>query len=553
VGGNWSYDRIYPGFYAQFVTGLAEYSDLKMREPTKDECVGDCFKAECMTKYLTEFADKMMHNGRSLRDRFRRIEVVQVTRASSEDNGNWCLSCREVDRHQEKSGVAHVGVDVMDETATRSIVARQLIVGTGEFSVPNIPQFSHQSEFEAPIIHSTNFGNSNILSTEDIRHVAVLGAGKSAADMIYACLKSLPPSTQIHWIIREEGTGPGFYAPIDLKSPYRNTVEAANTMAMSLLQPSIFHQDQWWVWFFHRTWIGIWLVTWLFGQIDVEAKRRAGYSSRQGSCIARGFHQLEYNPGIFWMNSAGGALHHSDFWDLVASRVIVQRASITHTGSHTLYLSNKCQITCDALLLGTGWTSSFTFFSETLKAELGLPHQLDHKSHKVEDASMWNDLELEADSTVTARYPILAEPPRHHLRKIRTTPYRLYRGIAPIKDPSRSIVFINFLLAGNLIMNAEAQAMWAVAYLTSSNSLCLPSIKTMQEEVALRVAWCKRRYLSTGQSGNFLGFDGILYTDLLLEDLGVDGPWKAKGTWGVRRPEDLGKSWKLFEGRQIST
>jgi dimethylaniline monooxygenase (N-oxide forming) len=551
VGGNWSYDRIYPGFYAQFVTGLAEYSDLKMREPTKDDCVGDCFRGECMAKYLDEFANKMVHNGRSLNDRLRRMEVVKVMRTASARDVHWCLSCRDLREHEQKGVRASVGVDSTDERVTRFITASQLIVGTGEFSIPNIPQFRHQSEFEAPIIHSTNFGNSNILATENIRHVAILGAGKSAADMIYACLKSLPPSTQIHWIIREDGTGPGFYVPIDLQSPYRNTVDAANTMAMSLLQPSIFHRDQLWVWLFHRTWIGIWFITWLFSQIDVEAKRRAGYTTRTGTCRDRGFHQLEYSTGIFWMNAPGGALHHSDFWDLVASRVIVHRASITHMSSHTLHLSKMSQIACDALLLGTGWTSSLTFFSDDLKAELGLPHQQQTVSHV--SASTWKDLELEGDRLVTDSYPILATPPPHHLKEIRTTPYRLYRGIAPIEDSSRSIVFINFLVPGNLIMNAEVQAMWAVAYLTSSSSLCLPPVREMQREVALRVAWCKRRYLSSGRLGNFLGFDGILYTSFLLKDLGVDGPWKAKGTWGVRRPEDLGKSWRLFAEKQIKT
>jgi hypothetical protein len=47
----------------------------------------------------------------------------------------------------------------------------------------------------------------------------------------------------------------------------------------------------------------------------------------------------------------------------------------------------------------------------------------------------------------------------------------------------------------------------------------------------LRVAWCKRRYLSTGLLDNFVGSDGILYTTLLSKDLIVDELWKATGTW----------------------
>jgi dimethylaniline monooxygenase (N-oxide forming) len=524
-----------------------------MREPTKDECVGDCFQAGCMARYLEDFANKMVHDGTSLQHRLRRTEVMQVTKGSGENRDQWRIVCRDINESEDQtsnSGYTYVDIGLKSKTSTRAVTTAKLIVGTGEFSIPNIPRISGRSDFAAPMIHSTNFGSSNILATPDLKHVAVLGAGKSAADMLYACLKSLPPSAQIHWIIREDGTGPGFFAPTDVKTPYRNAVEAAHTMAMSLLQPYIFHKDGWWVWFLHRTWIGIWLVTWLFSQIDIEAKRRAGYTTREGSCRDRGFHKLEYSPGVFWMSNTGGALHHSDFWDLVASRVIVQRAHITHMSSHTLHLSNDTQISCDALLLGTGWNSSHQIFSEELKAELGLPHELANASQQT--SSMWEQLESNADSIVTAKYPILAKPPPHYLKKARTTPYRLYHGIAPINDQSQSIVFINFLLSGNLIMTAEAQAMWAVAYLTKSRSLSLPPASEMRNEVAMRVAWCKRRYLSTGQLGHWSGYDTIPYTSQLLEDLGVDGPWNAKGAWRVRKPEDLRKSWKLFLSKQMN-
>jgi dimethylaniline monooxygenase (N-oxide forming) len=229
------------------------------------------------------------------------------------------------------------------------------------------------------------------------------------------------------------------------------------------------------------------------------------------------------------MNSPDGALHHSDFWDLVEFRISIHRASITQLSSHSLDSSSQSRILCDALLLGTGFTSSLTFFSDSLKTEHGLPHQpiVDSKEH----ISLWNDLESKADSFVWAKFPILATSPPHRSKKARTTRYRLYRGILPIGDLSRSIILINFLVAGNLIVNAEVQAMWAVAYLISSSSLSLSPVKVMRNETMLRVAWCKRRYLSTGLLDNFVGSDGILYTTLLSKDLIVDELWKATGKW----------------------
>ncbi|KAH7348251.1 hypothetical protein BKA66DRAFT_477223 [Pyrenochaeta sp. MPI-SDFR-AT-0127] len=553
VGGVWSQDRIYPGFYTQFVTGLAEFSDLKMRDPPKEDCVGDCFKAKWMSDYLQEFAEKMIHGGRSIRDRFKRTEIMNITRDKNREKGRWHLLCRDLTGHGEVGTLRTDGREAVVDVRTGQVnsklfTAQKVIVATGEFSTPNIPHFNDQWHFDAPIIHSTNFGQSEIISKPNIKHVAVLGAGKSSADMLYTCIKSLPPDTTMHWIIREEGTGPGFFAPIDLSSPYKNVVEAANTGAMGLLQPSIFLEDGWWVWFLHRTWLGIWLISWIFGQVDIEAKKRAGYLTRGQESRERGFDKLDFSPGIFWQNSPGGALHHRDFWDLIALRVIVHRAHITSMSTHTLHLNDNTQIPCDALLLGTGWTSSLSFFSDKLKVELGLPHDpsIDSPAAKMK----WNSFESEAEKYVLEKFPLLANPPKHDLKKARTTPYRLYRGMSPLRESSRSIVFINFFLSGNMIMNAEAQAAWAVAYLSQSPDLHLPSAEQQEREVARQVMWSKRRYLSIGQLGNFAGFDAMSYTNVLLKDIGVVGPWIAKGTWGVRRPEDLGKAWKLFLAKQ---
>jgi dimethylaniline monooxygenase (N-oxide forming) len=214
-----------------------------------------------------------------------------------------------------------------------------------------------------------------------------------------------------------------------------------------------------------------------------ESKATCRYSTRAGSCRDRGFDQLEYSPGTFWMNSPGGALHHSDFWNLAASRVSVHRPGITQLSSHSLHLSSQSRIPCDALLLGTGFTSSLAFYSKSLKAELSPPYHPNADFN--ERDSLWNDLEPEADNFVRARYPIIATPSPHRSGKTRPTPYYLYRGVVPVEEPSQSIVFNNFLVPGNLIMNAEVQAMWVVAYLTSSSSLTLPPIKDMRNEAAL--------------------------------------------------------------------
>ena len=61
--------------------------------------------------------------------------------------------------------------------------------------------------------------------------------------------------------------------------------------------------------------------------------------------------------------------------------------------------------------------------------------------------------------------------------------------------------------------------MWATAYL--DGKLALPSLEERREEVALFIAWCRRRYLSNGEGGNWMTFELVAYTDQLLEQLGL--------------------------------
>jgi dimethylaniline monooxygenase (N-oxide forming) len=88
-------------------------------------------------------------------------------------------------------------------------------------------------------------------------------------------------------------------------------------------------------------------------------------------------------------------------------------------------------------------------------------------------------------------------------------------------DVSRypGIVFLGHIAVGNNFRAAEVQALWAVAYL--SGIMKLPNQPQMESEVALSLAWCRKRYPSKGQLGHWLYYDLVPYTDTLLEDLGL--------------------------------
>lgn len=173
------------------------------------------------------------------------------------------------------------------------------------------------------------------------------------------------------------------------------------------------------------------------------------------------------------------------------------------------------EITTDVLLCGTGWQPSLGFFDKDLLVQLDLPHesQDEDEAHR----EKWANLEKEADKKVIERFPLLAEPPAHPRKPRATTPYRLYRGIAPVADDS--IAFIGHVLVGNYFSVTEAQAIWITAYL--DKKLALPAVAEREEDISLFTSWCRRRYLSNGENGNHMTFEFVVYVDQLLQDVGL--------------------------------
>jgi dimethylaniline monooxygenase (N-oxide forming) len=175
------------------------------------------------------------------------------------------------------------------------------------------------------------------------------------------------------------------------------------------------------------------------------------------------------------------------------------------------------ELPTDVLLCGTGWnTSSFSFFDSALNLQLGLPHPL--KDEPAESVETWTRLEKQADPIILEKFPQLANPPAHPRKPVQTTPYRLYNGIAPLSDDS-SIAFIGYVNCSNYFRAVECQAIWATAYL--DKHLTLPSTEAQQAEIARLTAFCRRRYLSNGQLGNFLPFESTAYLDKMLREAGL--------------------------------
>lgn len=247
----------------------------------------------------------------------------------------------------------------------------------------------------------------------------------------------------------------------------------------------------------------------------------------------------------------GGILHHADFYDVVAEKVNVYRARVKSLNKNELYLDdeNGTHFQCDAILCGTGWQRGLHIYSDDLKMHLGLPYPRILQSTATEEARKWEKAIADADDIICNRFHILKSPPVHvHIEEDRT-PYHLYRNIAPLTDDS--IVFINHATFANKLLAAEVQAMWAVAYF--DGNINVPR-EAKERDIAMWIAWCKRRYLSNGSLANSAAFDSVPYVDTLLEEMGVSAHLD-KGWWrnwvGTLWPADLGRAWDEYLRKHV--
>lgn len=202
-------------------------------------------------------------------------------------------------------------------------------------------------------------------------------------------------------------------------------------------------------------------------------------------------------------------------------------------------------IPVDAIIYCTGWHPTCPHFSTELAAELGLSLPKSDKCKETSNTNKSKTTSYDLRQAVISRYPLLAQPPSVLTPKEPPyTPFQLYKAMAPLQDlSSPSIVFLGKLVVGNNFRVAEAQALWAVAYLdghivpSGSDSKCASEDQSAEihrkpeREVSYTLAWCRQRYLDKGKLGNWFFFDAISYSDMLLAQLGLESH-RGKGWLG---------------------
>ena len=223
---------------------MARFSDSPIQNPDPDDVYFDFFPAKYVTKYLEEYVDSHIYAGKSLRERIEFNATVQSVR-QNRDTGLWIAS-----------------------TDKPSILSTpKLMICAGLTSVPNMPSLPGQDSFTGKITHHRDFGSSLILVDPEVKHVAILGGAKSAADLAYAAATA---GKQVSWMIRLCGSGPGGLLPAKGAGPYKNTNELLYTRLVATLIPSIWAPQNWTARVLHQSRIGRGLVDWIWKSLDAS-------------------------------------------------------------------------------------------------------------------------------------------------------------------------------------------------------------------------------------------------------------------------------------------
>ncbi|KAL8648694.1 MAG: hypothetical protein Q9210_004837, partial [Variospora velana] len=230
--------------------------------------------------------------------------------------------------------------------------------------------------------------------------------------------------------------------------------------------------------------------------------------------------------------------NHPDVLSTIAKNVHVHRRNISHLSEDSITLDPRSDgssgaekpltIPVDVLVYCTGWSAKSALFPAHEAGGMGLSVPL--KDADPQTQAHWQQLEKAADPLILAQFPMLKYPPAYRKLEPRETPFRLYKAMAPPADDTHSIVFLGKMVVGNNFRTAEAQALWAVAYL-HGRIRDLPTRVQREQEVAETVAWDRRRYLNKGELGSWFYYDVVDYADMLYEHLGLSSH-RQKGLVG---------------------
>ena len=203
-----------------------------------------------INEYLHEFSEN-----NNLIGAIRLQTKVQSIKKQGTKASNWLLT------------VENSGQESLIETT-------KLIVACGPVSSPYLPDIP-RSAFTKPVIHSAQIGTSmSDFKLPSVQRVVVLGAAKSAYDIVFLMLKQ---GKKVDWVVRADGTGPLPIMPPRLFG-FLNTVDVMSTRAFALLSPAIQQTEGLGYYVLQRSWAGRQFTKLVWRMVTYLAEHHAEYS-----------------------------------------------------------------------------------------------------------------------------------------------------------------------------------------------------------------------------------------------------------------------------------
>ena len=478
---------------------------------------GEHVPAEKLFEYLQAFVES---NG--LADRIQYNTKVQVIEQVKE---GWKL-------HVKDTQVASTGEMTEINTA-------KLIVAVGLTNQPSIPRCPTSPTFQPLVIHSTQFSAHFSEIARENTHTLIVGAGKSAWDIAYAC--ATKPNSTATMLIRPSGNGPVWMPPSHVTPLGLWLEKLVFTRFFGYMSPCPWAEttglEGWLRSFFHGTWLGRKIMNAFWGILGDDVIQLNKLNNHP-----------ETKKLIPWRHAfeAGNALsilnYPTNWFDLVREgRIIIAIDEIEQLGDgKEVHLKMGEKLSVDALVYATGWETGgdVQFKPESLRTELGLPTT---QSSDSDNVILIKDVETD----LYKRFPYLktrdtsrVNHPNPALRYEATPvqaqqPYRLYRFLVPPAYlQQRSIGFAGALMCLGTAPCAYLQSLWLTAYLDGTLELPNASDEQIKYEVYRDTQYCAVRNVGGyGVVCPDLVFDSLPYFDALMRDLGFEG--KRKGGLGA--------------------
>ncbi|KAF2008204.1 FAD/NAD(P)-binding domain-containing protein [Amniculicola lignicola CBS 123094] len=522
IGGPWAPHRIFPGLKTNNLWGTYESPDYPMDEKRFGVKKNEHVPAEKVTDYMNAMVNDSGING------FIRVNTKVET--ITQTPAGWKLHC----------------VSTAPKASARSytINTAKLILSIGLTNRPSMPRYPSSPEFKSEVIHSKDFPSRFSSIVRPYTHTLVVGAGKSAWDVAYAC--ATQPGSTATMLIRPSGNGPAYMSPTHVTPLGLWLEKLVFTRFFGFMSPCPWAETSGWEGiirrFLHGTTFGRKIVRgfwWVLGDDVVQLNKMNDDPEVK---------KLRPWRSAFETGNALSILNYpTNFFDLVKEgRIKVVIGEVDHLGDEKeVWLKSGVTGKVDAIVCATGWEhgSSLKFKPEGLERQLGLPTNDD--TMPPEDTALINEVE----TSIYERYPYLKErdssrmyhpdPDLRHAQTINQDvnqqPFRLWRFLVPPSDlQRRSIGFSGALMTLGNAPCAYIQSLWLTAYLDGTLTLPKASPEQFKHDAYVDTQYCAlRNTMGYGAKFPDLVFDSLPYFDVLMRDLGFEG--KRKGSFlGLR-------------------